>query len=197
LDEILEALNLPVVRVPLGQREAALDLSRPAILINKHLARLCHAQANLMGLEVGLKCHEMAHFRLHRVRLVRGYPMGAQQEEEAFTYQMTFLLPREMLREDPDCRELILCWQRREKMHYGQIKHHLEGIANRFRITRSAVAERLCRLNLLRRAQDGKSVAIAWRDENHGPRGGRVVDLNAYRQPLPGEDAAVNSKNPK
>lgn len=172
-EKIASSLGLEIRTEDIETREGALDLARGAILVNRRLAKLCDPRTDLWGLRNCIVAHEPGHIRLHRALLLGGSSLRLVEEHEAFVYAEEFLMSREMLRSDQSVIELCRWRVKPRPLAQEKLWYLVDDLATRFRVSRSAVVERLVRLGVLER--NGKRVVLCL------PRPERVENPNGLR----------------
>lgn len=159
LEEVVSARGLRIRFADLGRdREGALDLDSCTIFVNSKLHELCDPRTDLWGARNSIVAHELGHVQLHRSLLWSGAELGWREEEEAYVYAETFLLPRHMLRDRIEVHRLC-SMRKRGSWRRADLWRCVDGLASAFEVTRSAVVHRLVGLGLV--VRDGKSISLS------------------------------------
>lgn len=159
LEDVVAERGLTIKRAPLpGRRFGELDLARGLILINSELQQLVNGQADLEAIARMTTGHELGHEQMHRPEMLAGVELTKRHEDEAFTFGKVFLMPREMLREDPSIRRIVASWQSRTQVGRQSILYLLDEAAERFGVSRGGMADRLIGFGMMER--DGDSYRL-------------------------------------
>lgn len=162
LEGIIESFGLRIAHENLGFREGAIDLRRGLIIVNTRLPELCDPRTDLHGVRNSILAHELGHWRLHRNLIEAGQVLTQVHENQAYTYAEEFLLPRDQLRARPEVWEMARARKGMKSLNSDSLWYLVEGIANHFEVSRSAVAFRLSRLNLL--ARKGHRLSLVFKN---------------------------------
>lgn len=161
LDDIIAERGLRVEWAFLvGRRFGELDLARGVIVMNSNLPKLLNGQADIEGVIRMTIAHELGHEQMHRPEMLAGVELTRRHEDEAFTFGKVFLMPRDLLREDPSIRKIVSQWRARAQIGRQNILYLLDDAAERFGVSRSAMADRLIGFGMMER--DGDSYRLVF-----------------------------------